>query len=62
MKKGDLVKFRTSADENTPGFTERRSIGILLEDVMYVGKSWANVLFADSESPVRVFRTDIELA
>ena len=64
MKQGSLVRFKSSATANTPGFRPERakSVAILVEEIEYVGKPWVNVLFPGCEQPVRLFKSDVELA
>ena len=64
IKEGSLVKFITTANLNTFGWTPQRqhAIGVVTGVETHAGKPWYNILFSVDGITTRVFHKDVELS
>ena len=59
MRVGDLVRFISAADENTPAWRANRKSGLVMESCGVAGYQWYVVRFGGICE--RVFHKDLEL-
>lgn len=55
VRKGNLVRFISVANENTPGWRHRRKVGL----VVFRNNCWADVMFGSEKC--RVYYKDLEV-